>query len=101
MHPKSAPPRKPPKAPAAPPPPPGWAVGGQSVLPSGAKVKEEAKRLPRTDSQQLYGRIDIQCFDRLSRKPLAGQGLPSQCVLSSRLTWAASLVPETTRGVPT
>ena len=35
-------------------------------------VKEESSRMPRTDSFQRYGTLTIQCFDRLTRKPLPG-----------------------------
>ena len=49
-----------------------WKIEGQEVRRSVAGAKEDAKRMPRTDSFQRYGTLTIQCFDRLSRKPLPG-----------------------------
>ena len=50
----------------------GWRIEGKEVKRSAATVKEEASRMPRTDSYQRYGTLTIQCFDRLTRKPLPG-----------------------------
>ena len=49
-----------------------WRIEGKEVKRSAAVEKEEASRMPRTDSYQRYGLLTIQCFDRLSRKPLPG-----------------------------
>jgi hypothetical protein len=49
-----------------------WKVDGNAVRRSSAQEAEEASRMPRTDSFQRYGTLTLQCFDRLSRKPLPG-----------------------------
>lgn len=63
--------------------PPAWKVGGKAVQPSGRQAKEEASRMPKTNTFMPFGTLVVRCFDRLTRKPLPGCAVCVSSVESS------------------